>query len=144
MSKQTMISPMAALVAVAIAFTTGIVGSLAVRPAGSGAGIVNESPDRGNAVRMRWRVPKSTASSMPIFGEMPAFVRDTVATVSNGEIELKMLEPGEVVPVFARRGAGVPRDPRSGGERLSARRCGSRPARLPAALVARSEDRVGA
>lgn len=96
-----MISLKAAVFAVLIAFIVGIMGSLAVRPVENRSILQDTGSQKESAVRIHWRVPKSTSSNMPVSGEMPGLVERTVAIASNGAIKLQMIEPGEVVPVFA-------------------------------------------
>lgn len=96
-----MISFRAAVVAVVIAFTVGIIGSLAVRPTGTTPMAQKGVFQTDSAVRIHWRVPKSTSRNMPVAGETPHFVKRSLAIVSNGAIDLQLIEPGEVVPVFA-------------------------------------------
>ncbi len=94
-------STRAALVAVIVAFLAGIVGSLAVRPAGGAA----VSPTGQSAAqarqRIHWRVPIAFGTNLPVIGDNIVYVADTLAAASNGAIVLQVFEPGEIVPPFS-------------------------------------------
>lgn len=96
-----MISHRAALIAVTVAFSVGLLGSLALRPPGAGDG------GNGTAAavvevqqRVHWRVPISIASSSPILGEMPVWWSEMAKDASDGAIVLDIYDPGELVPAF--------------------------------------------
>ena len=90
----------AALVAVITAFLVGIIGSLAVRPAGTQT--TAESAERGTAVkRINWRVPAVFQSTMPVLGDNPLYVFDIINRASGGALRLEFSEPGEIVPAFS-------------------------------------------
>ena len=96
-----MISNKAASVAVLVAFITGILGSLAVRSAAQHPGVTTGSSQASEEVRINWRVPKTSSRNMPVLGDTPHVLQRSVAEVSNGAVLLQMIEPGEIVPVFA-------------------------------------------
>ena len=87
----------AALCAVVVAFITGIVGSLAVRPA-SRVVTANDGPRIGTEVR--WRVPVAFGTNLPGLGDNILYVRDQLAAASAGRVRFEVYEPGEVVPVL--------------------------------------------
>lgn len=91
-----------AAVAVAVAFLTGIIGSLALRPAG-GTHTTNAEAhgDRADVVqRVYWRLPLSFQTTMPVLGDNPIYVTEALRTASNGAVDIQPFEPGEVVPAF--------------------------------------------
>jgi TRAP-type mannitol/chloroaromatic compound transport system substrate-binding protein len=96
-----MLSTRAAAVAVLIAFTVGLIGSLAVRPPGSTTAAINHITDSGVARRIHWRVPISSSSNLPVLGDNSTYVSVTAGEVSGGAIQLDLFEPGEIVPSFA-------------------------------------------
>jgi TRAP-type mannitol/chloroaromatic compound transport system substrate-binding protein len=97
-----MISQRAALVAVLVAFAIGMVGSLALRPAGGGPAALVETGAEGEITRrINWRLPISISSSLPILGEGAIYLADTLAAASGGAISLTVYDPGEIVPAFS-------------------------------------------
>lgn len=99
-----MLTNRAALTAVLVAFSLGIVGSLAIRPASQSADASaykqRATPADERIIRIKWRVPLSFPTSMPGLGDNPIFVRDILNDASNGAIRLNLFDPGEVVPAF--------------------------------------------
>ena len=94
------ISHRAASVAVIVALVVGIIGSLAVRPPG-GAGV---TADRGRGAALQtidWRLPVAFQTTMPGLGENPLHVTTMLREASNGAVDLKIFEPGEIVPAFS-------------------------------------------
>ena len=91
-----------AAVAVAIAFLTGLVGSLALRPAGETAAAGDgDSSSTGEVVkRVHWRLPLSFQTTMPVLGDNPIYVTESLRTASGGAVDIRLFEPGEVVPAF--------------------------------------------
>ncbi len=97
---QSKIGNTAALTAVIVAFVAGVVGSLAVRPAGGG--IQRETAGAAAVVeRIRWRLPVAFQTTMPVLGDNPLLVADMVLTASGGTVNLQIFEPNEVVPAFS-------------------------------------------
>ncbi len=98
------VSNVAALIAVIIAFLVGIIGSLAVRPnITNHPGKLPESPNASekNATRFDWYMPVTAQTSLPVVGDHPVYLSDTLATASNGALRLRVSEPGEIVPPFS-------------------------------------------
>jgi TRAP-type mannitol/chloroaromatic compound transport system substrate-binding protein len=99
MTRRT-ISNRAALVAVIVAFGVGTIMSLALRPAGGHEATAMHS-DGSTPVRIRWRLPVSFASNMPVLGDNPIYVTEMLRAASSGAVDLTVYEPGEVVPPFS-------------------------------------------
>jgi TRAP-type mannitol/chloroaromatic compound transport system substrate-binding protein len=92
----------ALLVAVSVAFSCGLVGSLAIRPVDSAQTVQQMSSKDGElAQRINWRVPVSFSSAMPVLGEPPLYLRQQLDLVTRGAIRLQIFEPGEIVPAFS-------------------------------------------
>jgi TRAP-type mannitol/chloroaromatic compound transport system substrate-binding protein len=90
-----------AAIAVAVAFFVGILGSLAVRPAGSSAPIAATADSGSTPARIRWRLPVSFQSTMPVLGDNPIYVTEQIRAMSAGAIDITIYEPGEIVPAFS-------------------------------------------
>ena len=86
--------------AVAIAFLTGLIGSLALRPAGGSAVSVDSGSAGEVARRVHWRLPLSFQTTMPVLGDNPIYVTESLRTASGGAVDIRLFEPGEVVPAF--------------------------------------------
>ncbi len=97
------LSHRAAGVAVVVAFTVGIVGSLAIRPPGGTAPVGTTDPDAGfgAATRLRWRVPVAFATNLPALGDNAVYVSATLRAVSGDAVRLDLYEPAEIVPPFS-------------------------------------------
>jgi TRAP-type mannitol/chloroaromatic compound transport system substrate-binding protein len=95
-----MFSVRAMVVAVVVAFVTGTIISLAVRPPGQAAAKVNNDVTPGEA-RIRWRLPLSASRNLPGSGETPVWVSERLAAATNGEFVVDLFDPGEIVPAFA-------------------------------------------
>ena len=97
------ISNRAALIAVATAFVVGLIGSLAIRPVDNAAVADQRASAFEGAVpaRIDWRVPIVFQTSMPVIGENPIYVSEIIRAASAGAVQLKLFEPGEIVPAFA-------------------------------------------
>ena len=93
----------AASFAVLIAFFVGIVGSLSLRPINQNTppseASTNSSTDQ--TTRINWRVPTVFQKTMPVIGENPVFLADSLRSASNGAIHLEIFDPGEIVPAFS-------------------------------------------
>ena len=99
-----MISNRAGLVAVCAAFIFGLVASLALRPAATGApsGTSGERVVHHEAAqRLRWRVPLAFPTSIPGLGDNPLYLAEILLESSNGAIKLDIFDPGEIVPAFS-------------------------------------------
>lgn len=97
-----MISNRAALVAVLIAFSCGLGGSLAVRPPGASQMVTQNTTAAGESPRrIHWRVPVVFASNLPVLGEAAVYLSEQISQVSNGAVNLQLFEPGEIVPPFS-------------------------------------------
>lgn len=101
--RQGSLSGRAVLVAMVVAFSTGLIGSLAVRPAGGDIATTNAVDPASGAQRqhIRWRMPVSFQSTMPVLGDNPIYVTERVRALSGGAFELAIFEPGEIVPAFS-------------------------------------------
>jgi len=92
----------AALIAVLIAFSCGLGGSLAVRPPGASLAAQQDSTAGGETRRrINWRVPVVFATNMPVLGEAALYLAGQVAQITNGAVNLQIFEPGEIVPAFS-------------------------------------------
>ena len=90
-----------ALIAVVVAFATGMLATLAVRPAGGGGSVGAERADtEAVAVTLRWRVPVAFSTTLEVLGDNVLWVSDAIRRASNGAMELTPYEPGEIVPPF--------------------------------------------
>ena len=101
--RQGSLSGRAVLVAMVVAFSTGLIGSLAVRPAGGDIATTAAVDPASGAQRqhIRWRMPVSFQSTMPVLGDNPIYVTERVRALSDGAFELAIYEPGEIVPAFS-------------------------------------------
>lgn len=97
------LSNRAALVAVLVAFGTGLAGSLAVRPhtISTERTTADSSGDAAHATRITWRVPVVFQTNLPVLGDNPLYVARQIESASGGAIRIKLFEPGEVVPAFS-------------------------------------------
>ena len=90
-----------ALVAVLTAFMVGGLVSLAIRPPG-GEGAADSAQEADAVVRrIHWRLPLSFQTTMPVLGDNPIYVTDMLRASSAGAVDIRIFEPGEVVPAFA-------------------------------------------
>ena len=95
-----MISHRAALLAIVVAFSIGLIGSLAIRPPGEHAPESRKLGDVGFEA-IDWRVPVSFQTTMPGIGDNPIYVTTVLREVSSGSVNLRLFEPGEIVPAFS-------------------------------------------
>ncbi len=96
------ISHRAAVVAVVAAFVTGLIGSLALRPAGSTAPATRDSEQSAVATTaFRWRMPVAFGTNLPALGDNALYVSETLNAITGGAMRLDIYEPGEVVPPFS-------------------------------------------
>ena len=90
------------LAGLVVAFLTGLLVSLAVRPpGGSGAAAPAAQTGGPQQARISWRMPVSFQSTMPVLGDNPIYVADQIRKSSNGAIDITIYEPGEIVPAFS-------------------------------------------
>lgn len=94
-----MLSKRAAAVAVLVAFSLGLIGSLAIRPPGSSES-VRIDPAMPTTMRIHWRVPISNPGTLPVVGENSVWFAKTVGEITAGAIRLDTYDPGEIVPSF--------------------------------------------
>lgn len=94
----------AALIAVCVAFATGLLASLALRPAGTAAPetrTANTTVDtQFSAAKLRWRVPIAFGSNLPGLGDNILYVASALKDATGGRLEFDVYEPGEIVPTF--------------------------------------------
>lgn len=98
------LSNRAALLAVLTAFTVGLIGSLAVRPAHTPTAAVGDYEAAGQtkrAARIAWRLPIVFQTTMPVLGDNPVYLARAIKEASAGAIDLQLFEPGEIVPAFS-------------------------------------------
>lgn len=100
-----MMSNRAAAVAVTVAFIVGIVGSLAIRPPSATIEPVADrngdtATEEPSGHRIHWRLTISNPTSLPVIGENPIYVAETLNNITGGGIRLDISEPGEIVPSF--------------------------------------------
>lgn len=92
-----------ALLAILVAFSVGLVGALSLR-ATEGR---NQSPRDGASFlsdarqEIHWRVPVAFGTNLPALGDNILDVSEALAAVTNGRIQLKVFEPGLLVPPFS-------------------------------------------
>ena len=91
-----------AAVAVGVAFLAGMIGSLALRPSGGAPVADSNAAAAESAVvrRVHWRLPLSFQTTMPVLGDNPIYVTEALRTASRGAVDIRIFEPGEVVPAF--------------------------------------------
>jgi TRAP-type mannitol/chloroaromatic compound transport system substrate-binding protein len=85
------------LVAILIAFATGLIASLALRPASREVHLGEQAV--GQVVQ--WRVPTAFGSHLPGLGENATWVMEQIRGASGGRLDLEIFEPGELMPVFS-------------------------------------------
>lgn len=83
---------------VAVAFVSGLLASLAVRPAG---GAARASGGAGAAIEpIRWTLPVGFGTHLPVIGDITLLIAEMAASASAGAIRLEISEPGEIVPAL--------------------------------------------
>jgi len=92
------LSHRAALFGVCVAFSVGVIGSLALRPASR---VVSSQLTDTSGATVRWRLPVAFGTNLPGIGDNALFVAEQISAVSGGRIEFEVFEPGEVVPALA-------------------------------------------
>ncbi|MFK7914218.1 MAG: TRAP transporter substrate-binding protein [Pseudomonadales bacterium] len=99
-----MLSYRAAALAVVIALCAGLLGSLALRPAGgAAAAAISANPEQPGAPAkpIKWRVPGAFQTTMPVLGDNILYVTSALEEATDGAISLKVFEPGELMPAFS-------------------------------------------
>ena len=88
--------------AVAVAFLVGMIGSLALRPAGQTPAADTDGSAAGAEVvrRVHWRMGLSVQTTVPVTGDSPVYVTNALREASGGAVDIRLYEPGEVVPAF--------------------------------------------
>ena len=129
-----MISNRAAAFAVITALFTGLLLSLALRPPGGGDAGPVAAKAGDMQVRLDWRIPVSFATTMPVLGDAPVWLRDFLQSATDGAVALRIYEPGELVPAFSISDASR-REPKKQRRVFSpaahpTRQCPSSPARF--------------
>ena len=94
------VSHRAIAVLVAVAFASGLLVSLAVRPPTQRIGKA-PSTDILPGDTIRWRTPSAFGQTLPILGEHMRNVSDRVRSVSRGRLEIEVFDPGKLVPSFS-------------------------------------------
>jgi len=86
-----------------MAFTIGVIVSLALRPPGASAPSNASASNDGRPARPRieWRVPIAFSTNLPALGDNVIYVTSVLREASGGAIVLKPFEPGELVPAFS-------------------------------------------
>ena len=96
----TRLTNRSAAVAVGIAFSAGLLASLAIRPSGGGSPVAGPTETGTVSPQLRWRVPIAFATNLPVLGDNILYVQNAVETASGGRIVMQLFEPGEIVPPF--------------------------------------------
>jgi len=94
------VSPRALLFAVITALVVGMLGSLAIREPGQIRDRQQIENDATGFDPLRWRVTSSFTNAMPIIGQVPTKFAAALREVSFGAIDLRLYEPGEIVPAL--------------------------------------------
>ncbi len=98
MTHNTRMSNLATAVAVVVALLVGILGSLAIRPAGVVAtSTTAQTGQAGSAPRIRWKVPTAFNTNVPVTGTNIVYVSKLIERASSGAINLEIFEPNELV-----------------------------------------------
>ena len=100
-SNEKRISNRAALFAVITAFIVGMIGTLAVRPVHAPAAAIGAMNAPNQGARISWRLPVVFQTTMPVLGDNPVYLTNTIRAASSGAIDLQIFEPGEIVPAFS-------------------------------------------
>lgn len=91
--------------AVAVAFLTGLIVSLAVRGTSpknvDDAANAARNPTHYPATAFTWRVPVAFSTNLPALGDNILYVSDILSRASGGRIELQIFEPGKLLPPFS-------------------------------------------
>lgn len=88
-----------ALIAVLIAFLSGIIGALSLRTAPESNNTFSQSESQ-RLPDIRWRVPVSSGTNLPALVDTVLYISEELERVSEGRIQLEVFEPGMLVPPF--------------------------------------------
>jgi len=100
MENEKTVSSRALLVAVIVALVIGLLGSLAIRPPGEVREQGPDTSDNEAFEQIRWRVTSAFTNAMPVIGPVPVKVAADLFQLSSGAIDLRLYEPGEIVPAL--------------------------------------------
>ena len=70
---------------------------LVLAGAGAAVGLTVTVAD-AQAERVRWKMHAAYASNIPIIGDTPTMMIETVSKASGGEFQIRHFEPGALVP----------------------------------------------
>lgn len=90
-----------ALVAVVIAFLSGLLGALSLRGSGNNSLGESSSVSLGDQPVIHWRVPVAFGTNLPALGDNILYVSRELARVTNNRVQLEVFEPGMLVPPFS-------------------------------------------
>jgi TRAP-type mannitol/chloroaromatic compound transport system substrate-binding protein len=92
-----------ALFAICVAFLVGLIGALSIRYSDSETDTRVQTNEAGKPVEqaIRWRVPVSFGTNLPALGDNVLDVSGFLRAATNGRIDLKVFEPGTLVPPFS-------------------------------------------
>ncbi len=94
----------AALFAICVAFVTGLLASLALRPTGRSTvetAITPPSAMQVSDARLRWRIPVAFNTNLPGLGDNILYVAKALRDATGGRLDFDVYEPGEIVPAFS-------------------------------------------
>lgn len=93
----------AALIGVIVAFAVGTVATLAIRPPTKVIveGTTDPHEARSTESVLTWRIPVSLQTNLEVLGDNIIYVADTIRDLSDGDFNLLIAEPNEIVPPFA-------------------------------------------
>jgi len=91
------------LLAIVVAFLVGLVGALSLRSTENRNQSLSDAGTRVQEVQqdIHWRVPVAFGTNLPALGDNILDVSAALAAVTNGRIQLKVFEPGLLVPPFS-------------------------------------------
>ncbi len=89
-----------ALLAVLVAFSVGVIGTLSLRDS-NGASGYRGSVEASTLDSLRWRVTSAFGTHLPTLGENPVQVANRLRRATGDRIDWTIDDPGEVVPAFA-------------------------------------------
>ncbi|KAB7628219.1 TRAP transporter substrate-binding protein [Alkalilimnicola sp. S0819] len=65
-----------------------------------GSALLLGAVTEASADRLRWRMPMTFSSNLPALGSPAAWTADRLKEMSGGEIQIRVSEPGKIVPPF--------------------------------------------
>lgn len=95
------VSKSAILLMVIVAFSSGLIASLAIRPAHQAPVKEFDSQNQPNEIRIHWRFPVAFNTNLPAIGSTILYLAKVLKEESDGAIVLEVHEPGNIVPAFA-------------------------------------------